>query len=102
VKPFDRAELRAYLDRPWRELALATAENRAEAYRRDPERSWRVSGALRAAVVAANPDWPTEADRDADFAHHLRMCALLDRVAHVFIDQTKKKPTKKVRRRKRP
>ncbi|MBX3191887.1 MAG: hypothetical protein KF819_33155 [Labilithrix sp.] len=79
-----RSDLRAYLDRPWGDLAVETERHRAKTYREDPEWTWRTAAALREAVTAANPGWPTPADRDADLAHHLHLRSLLDRAAHAF------------------
>jgi len=77
----DRASAMAFLDRPWAQLEEATAEHRAESHRRDPAWTHKTADALRDAVAKANPGWPTAHDRDADFAHHLELRALLDRAA---------------------
>lgn len=76
--------LRAYRDRAWGLLEDDSERQRAEAYQRDPQWSCRTADALRAAVVAANPGWPTAADRDADFAHHLRLKELIDRASRAL------------------
>lgn len=78
----DGPSVRANLDRDWGPLEAHTERHRAQAYRRDPTWSWRTAAALREAVVKANPSWPTAADRDADFAHHVRLRRLLDRASH--------------------
>lgn len=80
----DRANAQAFLARPWGRLEQATAEHRAETHRRNPGWAYETADALRAAVAHANPEWPTAEDRDADFAHHVELRALLDRAAHAF------------------
>jgi hypothetical protein len=82
VENMDRSSVRAYLDRPWGLLEEDAERHRAETYRRDPAWAWRTAAALRHAVQKANPRWPTPADREADFAHHLHLCSLLDRASH--------------------
>ena len=32
-----------------------------------------------------NPDWPTEAERQEDLAHHIALKRMIDRAASVFI-----------------
>ena len=78
---FRRADVEAYLQRPWGLLEEDAARVRATAYLRDPAWSWRTADALREQVARENPDWPTDADRAADFAHHVELCALLDRTS---------------------
>jgi hypothetical protein len=76
-----RADLRAYLDRPWDVLEAATAEHRAAHARRDPEWAWQMAASLRRDVVEANPRWPAAADRKRDLDHHLHLKQLLDRAS---------------------
>jgi hypothetical protein len=78
----DASSVRAYLDRDWGLLEDDTERHRAAAYQRDPTWAWRTAAALREAVAKANPAWPTPEDREADFAHHLRLRRLLDRASH--------------------
>ncbi len=43
----------------------------------------RLAIDLYEAARATRPEWPSEATRRADLTNHQRVCALLDRAAHV-------------------
>ena len=77
---FDAEELRSYAGRDW-----GAPERLARAHRANLpiEQKVRLSIDLYEAARATRADWPSEADRRADFAAHRRLRALLDRAAHV-------------------
>ena len=69
------------LDRPWDELEALEAEH----WRRRKEalglgESLRIADQLRAHALAVRPDWPSDEERAADLAHHVRFAAKLRRV----------------------
>ena len=77
----DPAALRELVDRDW-----AAAARDKERYWRDykrehgPAAGFHVAEALRRQVQAARPDWPSEREREEDFATHLRVIEVLRRV----------------------
>ncbi|MCK6505073.1 hypothetical protein L6R53_17020 [Myxococcota bacterium] len=76
----DPADLRRYAQRDWEAPArLARAERAAQPV----EDKVRIAIALYEAAKRTRPEWPTDADRREDLEHHLRLCALLARAAHV-------------------
>lgn len=77
---FDAAELRRYARRDWGALERLAHVDRVNL---PVEQKVRLAIDLYEAARIANPGWPSEADRRADFAAHLRVRALLDRAAHV-------------------
>ena len=77
---FDAEELRRYARRDW---GAPERLARVDRVNLPVEQKVRLAIELYEAARIANPGWPSEADRRADFAAHLRVRALLDRVAHV-------------------
>jgi hypothetical protein len=76
----DPHDLLAYARRDWsapERLARASRARVAVTER------MRLAVALYEAARATRPGWPSDADRRADFAHHLRLRALLDTARHV-------------------
>lgn len=77
---FDAEDLRSYAGRDW-----GAPERLASIHRVNlpVEQKVQLAIDLYEAARIANPGWPSEADRRADFSAHLRVRALLDRAAHV-------------------
>ena len=73
-------ELREYARRDWGAPARLARRQRATL---PVEHKVRVGIELYEAARATRSDWPDEATRRADLAHHRRVRALLDRAAHV-------------------
>ncbi len=80
VPVLDPADLVAFVRRDWGALDAADRATRA---RPPPEEKFRLVNALYAAAKATNPGWPTNADREADLRHHLRLRAIWDRADRV-------------------
>jgi hypothetical protein len=79
-----RAELEEYLGRPWSELEDSRRRFWAERYAAEgPAATLAASRVLWQRMKAVRPEWPDEAERAADFEHHVRLKALLDRTADV-------------------
>lgn len=79
-------DLRAYAQRPWHVLAALETDHWArELVTRGPLATLEASQALWAHMRRVRPDWPTEADRDADLAHHVALKQAIDRAAGVFL-----------------
>jgi hypothetical protein len=75
-------DVRAYARRAWRLQAQLEREHwlreRAE---RGALSTFEASQALWTHMRRVRPDWPTEADRRADLAHHLALKRALERAA---------------------
>jgi hypothetical protein len=82
---FDPADLRDFLHRPWHEVRAEKERYWADQTRlRGPVAGLRAGEVLMLHVRAIAPDWPTPADRDLDYLHHLRLVGLFERAAHAF------------------
>ena len=73
---------RAFLDRPWAELAELKERHWREALESDPLATFRISAELWAYLHRMGRT-TNDAERQADFDAHRRLRALLDRTAHV-------------------
>lgn len=79
-------DLRAYAQRPWDVLAALEQDHWAhELVARGPLATLAASQALWAHMRRVRPDWPTEADRRADLAHHVVLKQAIDRAAGAFL-----------------
>jgi len=76
----DPEDLRSYASRDW--SAPERLARRARAQQPVSEKV-RIAIELYEAARRTRPDWPTDEQRKADLAMHLRLRALLDRAAHV-------------------
>ncbi len=76
------ANVRAFLARPWDELARLKERHWRDALLVDPLATFHASEALWE-VLHELGHTTNEAERQADFEAHLRLRALLDRTAHV-------------------
>jgi hypothetical protein len=78
-------DLRAYAHRPW---PIAEALKQAHWTRElseNPLATFEASQALWVHMRQINPDWPTEAERAEDLAHHIVLKHMIDRAAGVFL-----------------
>ena len=82
----DTENLRAYLERGWRDAEQLKREHWArERAERGPEVTLGASQALWHHMRLVNPAWPSEAERLDDLAHHIELKRAIDRAARVFI-----------------
>ena len=81
----EASDLRAYRERGW---ALAEAEKRSHWARefaaRGPVATIQAAHALFQHMRLVRPDWPSEDQRRADFAHHVELKRRIDRAAHAI------------------
>jgi hypothetical protein len=81
----ERNDLKAYRERGW---AAAEADKRAHWARefraRGPAATLAAAHALFQHMRLVRPDWPSEAQRRDDFAHHVELKRRIDRAAHAF------------------
>jgi hypothetical protein len=81
----DRDAVHAFLDRGWREAERLEREHWAEVRRTaGPEANLRAAWILVEHMRRLRPGWPTEAERAADFAHHVALKRWIDRAAGAF------------------
>lgn len=79
----DAEAVRAFASRDRTRLVRAKREHWAERTRAlGPEEPMRALCILRDLVAAADRSWPTDADRQRDLAHHIRLKQDIDRAAH--------------------
>lgn len=76
------ANVRAFLGRPWHELAALKERHWRDALAVDPLATFRASEALWEVLHELGHTTNAE-ERGADFEAHLRLRALLDRTANV-------------------
>jgi hypothetical protein len=78
-------DLRAYARRPWHLLAALEQDHWArELQSRGPLATLEASQALWTHVRSIQPDWPTDAERRADFTHHVALKRAIDSAASAF------------------
>jgi hypothetical protein len=78
----DAASARAFVGRGWAEVERLEREHWARRRRDEgPLATFRAASALLEHVRRLRPDWPGEAERAADLAHHLAWKRLLERAA---------------------
>ena len=80
-----RDDLRAYARHPWHVAGAFEHEHWARELAVDPLATFAASQALWVHMRQVNPDWPTEAERREDFAHHVALKRAIDRAAGVFV-----------------
>ncbi len=78
-------DLRAYARRPWHVAAALKQEYWARESAARPLATFEVSQALWVHMRQLRPDWPTEAERQEDLAHHVALKRAIDRAARVFL-----------------
>ena len=78
-------DLRAYARRPWHVLAAFEQDHWAsELASRGPLATLEASQTLWTYVRSIQPDWPTDAERREDFAHHVALKQAIDSAASAF------------------
>lgn len=78
-------DLREYAGRDWQRIESEDRAYWVGRYRQfGGLETLRASQALWQHMKTVRPDWPTEADRAADLAHHIQFKALLDRASRAF------------------
>jgi hypothetical protein len=81
----DRDAVRAFLDRGWGVAERLEREHWASVQRTEgPQANLRAARVLYEHVRRVRPEWPTEAERAADLAHHVALKRWIDRAAHAF------------------
>ena len=78
-------DLRAYACRPWHVATELKQEYWARELSRNPLATFEASQALWVHMRQVNPDWPTEAERQEDLAHHIALKRAIDQAAGVFL-----------------
>ena len=85
TQTMDRAAIRAFVARDRERVAALKREHHAKQYQASHGTAGLEAGRwLREHARRVRPDWPTERDRDEDFAHHRALKKVLDRAAHAF------------------
>ena len=75
-------DVKAYLERGWAAAeALKRAHWASEFARRGPDATIQAAHALWRHMRLLRPDWPSEDQRRADFAHHVELKQRIDRAA---------------------
>ena len=78
----DASSVRRFVDRPWELLRAAKRRYWAEEVAaRGPEAPLRASRALWLHMRRVRPDWPSDAERAQDLAHHWELKGYLARAA---------------------
>ena len=77
--------LRAYARRPWHMAAALKQEHWARELSTNPLATFEASQALWVHMRQIRPDWPTEAERQDDLAHHVALKRAIDRAAGAFL-----------------
>jgi hypothetical protein len=81
----DPDALRAFLERGWSEAEQLEREHWAEVRRAaGAEANLRAAWILVEHMRRLRPEWPTEAERAADLAHHVAQKRWIDRAARAF------------------
>ena len=77
----DVRDIQAYVSRDWDAARLAKDRYWADRiHRLGAAEGLRVGDELRRQVLTLHPWWPSQADREADLAHHVKLAELLRRV----------------------
>jgi len=76
----DPDELRAYANRDWGAPERLSRPVRAA---QSVQTRMRLAIELYESMKSTHPHWPDDATRRADFEHHVRLKALMQRAAHV-------------------
>jgi hypothetical protein len=81
----DASSIRRFVDRPWGLLRAAKRRYWAEEVAaRGDDAPLRASRMLWLHMRGLRPDWPSDAERAADLAHHLELKGCLDRAARAL------------------
>jgi hypothetical protein len=81
----DQAALRQFAQRDWTATAAAKLDYWAEQYRQHgPDAARRASTALWQHAQRVHPEFPSDADRSRDLAHHVDLRERLDRASRAL------------------
>jgi hypothetical protein len=81
----NRDQARAYIDRDWGLFERIDRDAAREALAsEDPLAAHRIACALYEHMRAVRPDWPSERERAADFAHHVELKRILERASRAL------------------
>ena len=69
-------------------MEALTREHWAQELSRNALATFEASQALWVHMRQVNPDWPSEAERQEDLAHHVALKRAIDRAAGVFLAAT--------------
>jgi len=78
-------DLRAYAHRPWPAAEAQKQAHWARELSDNPLATFEASQALWIHMRQINPNWPTDAERQEDLAHHIALKRMIDRAAGVFL-----------------
>lgn len=82
----DPRDLRAYANRPWGAAEVLKQEYWAREFaERGPDVTLAAAGALWRHMRLVHPTWPSDAERNEDFAHHLALKRTIDHASGAFI-----------------
>jgi hypothetical protein len=82
----DPEALRAYANRAWQRASALKGQHWArELAERGPLATFAASQLLMAHMRHVRPDWPSERERDEDFAHHIALKRVIDLAAGAFV-----------------
>ena len=70
------------MNRPWDKLRQAKDEHWAQ--ETSPAKSLAIGAALWEHVRAVDPTWPDEAQRAADYSHHLELAEKMKRLSNAL------------------
>jgi hypothetical protein len=79
------SDVRAYAHRTWSAGEALKREHWARELANDPLATFQASQALWVHMRQVNPDWPTDAERREDLAHHVELKRAIDRAAGVVL-----------------
>jgi hypothetical protein len=78
-------DLRAYAQRPWPAAEALKQAHWVRELSQNPLATFEASQALWVHMRQINPDWPTDAERREDLAHHILLKHVIDRAAGMFL-----------------
>ena len=82
----DPARARHFMERPWEALAALEGEHWAREFvQRGPRATLEAAVLLWEHMRRIRPDWPSDAERRDDLAHHLDLKGAIDRAAGAFL-----------------
>ena len=73
--------LRAFASRPWAEIESLKRRYWSES-ERTPAQLLKLADELRRYTLSVRPDWPDEAEREADLKTHIRVSRQLSKVGN--------------------
>jgi hypothetical protein len=81
----DSAHARRFVERSWDTLEALEQEHWAREFaRRGPRATLEAAALLWDHMRRIRPDWPSDAERRRDLAHHLELKGAIDRAAGAF------------------